>query len=384
MHSTPFPKIAVLFVISSVLLCPNVFGQKKADVEVDVSKCWSYPLGDAAGEQIVTDDTRIFLELSGARIEALSLDGKKIWSSELGGEISSNILALNGSLFFTTSVVSSDATKAGGNKLRWVSKETGITNWTVILPDASRYFLAGFNDTVIVVSKNGAVESIDARNGTVKWTRQIAEGFVAEPSFTGTNLTIATAANQLFGISFATGEIESMRKVSFGVTAVNAAANGKLVVGDERGNVFTVAGDDRPIWTFKTGAAISNIVNLANNILVASHDNFVYYLAAKNGGRVWKRRFPRRVAHMANVSDRFALISSYEERGGILTDLSNGRVAGQIAFEEGERLVAEPIVSSGLVFVLTNATLYAYSLNGCPPEAIKAALSQNPSTTGLK
>lgn len=367
MHGTPFPKITVLFVICLLLFCSKVFGQKKVDDgDVDITKCWSYPLGDAAGEQILTVGNRVFLGLPGAKIESLARDGKKIWSAEFGGEISSNIIAVDSGLFFTTSAVSNDSAKLSGGKLRWISKETGVTNWTVALPDGERYYLKIFNETVIVVSQNGTVESVDAKIGNIKWRRQIAEGFVANPSFTATSLTVATTGKQLFTISLSSGEIELMRKVAFNVTALSTTENGKLIVGDERGNVFTMNGDDRPIWNFKTGGAISNILSISDNILVASHDNFVYFLVARNGGRIWKKRFAGRVAQLMNVSDRLAVVSSFEERGAVLTDLSNGRVAGQIIFEEDESLVAALTVSDGVVFIVTDKAAYAYGLNGCP------------------
>ncbi len=373
MHGTPFPKITVLFVVCLVLLCSSLFGQKRANAEVDVSKCWSYPLVGVTADQIAADESSVFVGTTGAKIEALSREGKKIWSSEFGGEISSNIIASDSSLFFTTSVISDDSTKPGGSKLRWVSKETGITNSTLTLPDAARYYISVFNGAIIVVSKNGAIESVDAKSSNVKWSRQIAEGFIAEPSFTTDRVFVATTGKQIFGVLLASGEIDSIRKVPFGVTALSAGANGELVIGDERGNVSRLNGVDKPIWTFKTGGEILIIIKAADNFLVASHDNFVYFLVARNGGRVWKKRLAGRVGQIAKVNDSFALISNFEERGAVLTDLSNGKVAGRIIFSDDESLVSRPVVSNGLIFTLTNAAVYAYSLNGCPSEKTKAA-----------
>ena len=366
MHRTPFPKILALFLICSFSLCSSLLGQKKAAVEVDVTKCWSYPLGDTASERIASDGSSVFLAMGGAKVEALSVDGKKIWSSEFGGAISSNILVADSGLFLVTSTISSDAVKTGGSILRSISKETGITTWTLKLPDAERHFLDSFNGAVIVVSKNGAIVSIDAKNGNVKWKREITEGFVAKPAFTGASVIVATTGKQIFGVSLATGEVDSMRKVPYVVTALNAAANGETIEGDERGNVSALNGTDKPIWKFKTGGEISSIFAVGDHLLVTSHDNFVYFLVGRNGGRVWKKRLAGRVAQIANVMDRYALISSFEEHGAVLTFLSNGRVAGQIKLGEDETFTSPPIVSNGLIFALSNKTANAYSLNGCP------------------
>ncbi len=366
MHGTPLSRTTIPVFLYTILLCLNLFAQEKADIEFDIAKCWSYSTGDLRGEQIAADDSLVFLGFDGARIEALSRDGKKVWSSEFGGKISSNIVTTGSSLLFVTSTVSDEAPKPSGSNLRWVSKDTGITNWTVTLPDADQYRLGVINETIFVVSKNGAIESIDVKSGKVKWNRQIAEGFVGDPAFNGSSVTLATTDKQLFNISLENGEIYSMRKLPFAVTALSAAENGELIIGDERGNVSALNGGSKPVWTFKTGGEISKIFTFEEHLLVASHDNFVYFLSARNGGRIWKKRLAGRVGQVARVTEQLVLISSFEERGTVLTDTSNGRIVGRIAFGENESLAARPVVANGFILALTNVAVYGYSLDGCP------------------
>lgn len=364
----PFPKILVFSLISLFLLYSGLLGQKKGLAEVDVAKCWSYPLGETVGGQVVSDGSRVFLALGGAKVEALTLDGKKIWSSEFGGEISSNVLANDTGLFLVTLTGSIDAARPGGNRLRSLSKETGITNWTVILSDASRYWLGRFHGEVIVVSKNGVIQSVDAKNGNVKWKREIAEGFVAEPVFTATAVLVATTGNQIFGISMANGEIGSMRKIPFGVTSLSETTNGELIVGDERGNVYSLDSAGKQTWKFKTGGQISNVLPVGDNILVTSHDNFVYFLRSRNGGRVWKMRLSGRVSGVATYADSYAVISTIDEHRAMLIDLKSGKIAGQAFFDDDETTVQIRPHSGQLMFFLTNKTLNACSLSACPPK----------------
>src|SRR5664279_2792943 len=140
MFRPPIPKILVLLLLCPYLFYAGVAAQKKPAAEVDLTKCWSYRIGDAAARQIASDASRVFLGLDGAKIEALSLDGKKIWATELGGELSSNILAPDVGLFLVTSTVAPNASKPAGSVLRALSAETGVTNWTLKLPDAEKYF----------------------------------------------------------------------------------------------------------------------------------------------------------------------------------------------------------------------------------------------------
>jgi len=173
MHRTLVPQIQLLFVIGVFLLAVSAFGQAKPAGEVDITQCWVYPMPER-GSTLVADGNRVFLGATGAKVEALSFDGKKIWTSELGGDISSNIQALEGGLVLVTSIAAADPQKSGVSLLRSLSKETGITNWTVKLPDADTHFLGGYNGSVIVVSKNGVIQSIDAKAGTGKWEPEVA------------------------------------------------------------------------------------------------------------------------------------------------------------------------------------------------------------------
>ncbi|MEO7658706.1 MAG: PQQ-binding-like beta-propeller repeat protein, partial [Pyrinomonadaceae bacterium] len=329
-------------------------------------KCWSYPLAEIEATDLVSDGSNVFIGADGAMVQALSFEGKKIWSSELGGDISSNILPLETGLFLVTSTISGDDDRAGNSMLRSLSKETGVTTWTVKLPDAKRHFLGAFNGALIVVSRNGIIQSIDAKSGKVRWRREIAENFVAAPAFTAEKVLVASSVKQIFSISLSSGEIESMRKLSFVVTAIGETPTGEIVAGDERGNIFSLWSiNEKPLWKFKSGGAISRISTAGTSILAASHDNFVYYLTARNGDVAWKKRLSGRNSLLGNIDGRYALISSFDENNAVIADLASGKVAGVIIFEDEETPVSAPATSNGLIFLLTNKAAYAYSLDGC-------------------
>lgn len=368
MHLTPQLKISILFyVFASVLSAPG-FSQTKTVREIDVTKCWAYPLSEGSGMRLISGNGRLFLGLSGSKVEALSLDGTKMWASDLGGEITSNVLAVDNGLFLVTSSVSTETTKSGTVLLRHLSQETGVTNWTLKLPESERTFLSIFNGNVIVVSTSGVIHSIDAKTGFIRWRREIAEGFTAEPVFGVTNIIVGATSGQIFGVSLGSGEIDWMRKSVFSVTTLGEMATGELVAGDERGNVASFpTGTEKPKWRFKTGGQISRVLRVGENIVATSHDNFVYSLTGGNGNVVWKRRLEGRVSHIGRVLDEFLIISSFEENGGVLTDWSNGRIAGRISLANDENMVSDPISANGLIFIVSNQAVYGFSLSGCHP-----------------
>lgn len=375
MHRFFLPKITALFIFTLFALALTAAGQVKPVSEITVSRCWVYPTSEI-GLALSSDSAHIFIGADGASVETLSLDGKKIWATELGGDLSSNLLPSEKGLLLATSTERPAGEKAA-SVLRSLSKETGITNWTLKLPDAERYFLGLNNGAVIIVSKSGTIESVDIADGTVKWKRDIADGFVAEPVFSTARVIVAARANQIFSVSIASGEIESLRKSVYTVTSLGELASGEIVAGDERGNVLTLNGTDKPLWRFKSGGEISRIFVNGENIIATSHDNFVYYLLSRNGDVDWKKRLAGRVLQLALV-DRYVLTESFEENSAVFTDISTGKVAGQIVFGADEKLAAPPIFANGAIYLLTDQAAYSYSLGSCTDK--KETAASKPST----
>ena len=362
MRGTLLPKICFLWLIVTVL---QVAGQTKPAAEADIVKCWGYPLSDTPAQTLATDGARLFLGFEGAKIEALSLDGKRLWSTDLGGASRSNILSFDGGMAVVTATASIASEGAPDNTLRFLSKETGITNRTVKLPAADHYFLGLANGLVIVVSKSGVIQSLDEKGGAIKWKREIATSFVGTPVFNGERVVVASGSNQLFSVGLASGEIESMRKMPFPITALAQMGDGKMVTGDDRGNVTLLNGIDKPAWRFRSGGEIRLLSNAERNILAVSHDNFVYLISGRNGDVIWKKRMLGRAAEAVPYAGRYVLISGIEEHVAVLVDMTNGKVAGQIAFADNETVI-KAAAGVDQIFVLTNEAAYAFSVTGCP------------------
>lgn len=349
--------------ISKIIFVLTLYGvgltQVKPASEITLTRCWSYAV-DGAGE-FVSAGTVTFVASSGGRIEALSADGKKLWASELGGEVSSNIVASESSVFVATSVVSTRE-----STLRSLSTATGVTNWTIKLPDSARHYLVKSNGSVNVVSTGGILQAVDEKTGSGKWQRNIADKFDAQPAINGLKITLATGNKQLFDVSHSTGEIGSMRTMSHRLTALTSAANGYLFVGDERGNILShVNGSEKPSWKFKSGGEISHLAAAGDHVLAASHDNFVYAILAKNGHVEWKKRLSGRATNIAIVAGKYAIITSAEEQGAMLVELANGRVVSQTILGQGEAVIGAPLYANGQIYLLTNRSISGYSINGC-------------------
>ena len=382
MQRMAFPRFIIAIIFAPLLAGLAVFAQEKpVETEIVATKCWAYEV--QAGRRLASDGARIFLATSDARIDAVSMEGRKLWSSELGGEIASNLLVTDGGVY-VASATTPTAEKAATASLRLLSLDTGITSQTIKLPDAAQHFLHQANGSLIVVSENGTIQSIDVKSGAARWKREIAERFTGEPYFGTEKVIVASAAKQLFTVALASGEIESMRKLASPPTAALHTATGELVTGDERGGISLFLNDKNgEYWRFKSGASISSLRLIGGNFLAASNDNFIYMLTPRSGGLAWKRRLAARVTHIGILDNNLALVSSLEENGATFISLAGGKQLGQMSLDEGEYLTANPIGASGLIFILTTSRLIAFSLNGCPT-AKESGLSVTPKPQATK
>jgi len=364
MHGITVSKILLIFLVTVLPSGRGVFGQTNIGGDFVVSKCWTYNSNETV-TGVFVENGRVLLTTAGARVEVLDANGTKQWSSEFGGEVSSNLLGMNGSLVFATSADSIGGTKFRESVLRSISEETGITNWTLKLPPATQFYLNRFNRSLITVTSSGIILSVDSATGGVIWKREIAVGFVAKPVLGGGKLYVAGKNNNIFSILLSSGEIDSIRKSVDAVKSIDELVAGEIVMGDARGGVSVLNGTNQAVWKFKTGGEVSRVFSVNDHVIAASFDNFVYYLSGRNGGVKWKKRMPGRVNRIVNVTDKYVMLSSVEESNAVLVEYDSGKVVGQILFQPGEEIVADPAVSGDAIYLTTDRATYSFGLNGC-------------------
>src|SRR5687768_7652470 len=94
MSPTPPTRRLIIFIVYLVLLVSTAVGQNKNGVEADIAKCWSYRLSNDPGSAFAAHIAAIYVAAADGKVEAVSHEGKKLWQSEFGGDISSNLLPL--------------------------------------------------------------------------------------------------------------------------------------------------------------------------------------------------------------------------------------------------------------------------------------------------
>jgi len=355
-----------LIIITFALCHYDVLSAQPPRPSLGLKRCWTYPAVNLAEQGMSSDGTRVFLPEDDARVEALSVrDGSRMWFSDLGGEIVSNVLEGNAALYVATGS-KNPAGSTLTTAIRSLSKETGITNWVAELPGASRVYLGLGGAVLTAVSDKGKIVAFDAASGARRWDFLLGGNVTAAPYFANGSLIIAIDLPGVVVLSVAAGNVVYKRGVQYRPTAVYLVNGQTGAWGDERGNVTVFdIGSDKTIWKLKHGAAISDISFVGETLLVTSDDDFVYAVAASNGNVRWKKRQPERIFKPSIMTGDVVVLSAKNEGTTTVLEGNRGRLIDQIKLSAGSNLLQFPIAFGDTVLMAATTGLSAYSLSGC-------------------
>jgi outer membrane protein assembly factor BamB len=362
MRRVPSAILFLLMAIATGVSLDFEGNQTSNSASVGLFTCWEYTRPQFGVFRLASDSTHVFLASQGARVDALSSDGKPLWTSELGGEIVSNIAYDPDSVYVATDRADKISTK-GQPLLRSLSKNTGIPVWTIPLPPAEEHHISADAQAVFVVSDSGIVLAVDPPSGKQKWKLEVTAKFSSLPLYRGNKLYVASVRNQVFIVDVKTGTIDSVLKSTYPVTTISTSDDGRLIWGDERGNVTSlVESGSRVSWRFKSGGRVGTVLRSGEYVFVSSNDNFIYCLFAKNGNVKWKARLAGRPQNLSIVSGH-ALALSTESGIGII-ELAKGKMVNRIGLVN-EGLITGITSSGDMINVLTADAVRSYSIVSC-------------------
>ncbi len=350
----------ILIVTGAAGLAQTPQPETPKNVEAVFTKCWAYPVGERSATVLAGDASATFVGTEGGGLIAVSAAGAKIWASDLGGEITTNIETAARLVF----VVTSASGKSPATTLRGVSRTTGVARWSVNVTNSSRQWIFVRPDSVVVISNDGTVSSFGADSGKIGWSTSVHAPVTAVASTDGLRILIATDS-KIIAVGD-TGRLEDVAAAGTGLNYIAASASKGVLTGDSRGSLSLFGSHTKPLWQYRTGGAISNILAGEDSIIISSHDNFVYSISAYRGSVNWKRRFAGRAAFLRSLDGHFLLVGMSD--GGDLTaiDTEHGRPAGQIVLGADEHIIGiSQAATDGRFSILSEQTLYGYSTKGC-------------------
>lgn len=360
---------AILSILIFSLVSADAAGaQRKADPPFLLKKCWVAELPTSPQRLSASDNDKVvFFSESSGKVGALDLNsGSRIWQSEFGGEIVSNILTDETSVIFAANPASNPTIRSESTALRSISKQTGITVWSISIPFAEVAYLGTDGTYIFAAGVTGTVLALEKKDGSVKWQTRLDKKLAAAPYFSGRYIVLAAETGEVSLISTLNGErLFQVSPPSLPVT-VFLADNNTLISGDKKGNITATDISTRSInWKFKNGAQVSSISAAGENILVASYDNFIYQMSPASGNVLWKRRLPGRVIEKPLVTKDLVVVRVLGEASATFIDLKTGKILGKILSESEDDITTALLTGSNTIILGKTGGIYSYSLNNC-------------------
>jgi outer membrane protein assembly factor BamB len=357
-----FPRL--LAACFSLFASPSLISASPPDDSPVFSKCWEYPSAADVTVNPTSDDTNVYFLDNENRLVGVHLHrGTKVWSTELGGDVISNLLVTGESILVVTSVPAS-ASSAAKSILWSLRTETGLTDWRTDISPSPAVTLGRSSGNILALGSDGVVTAVSLGGGPL-WSIQAGSPLSSEPIFDDIGVAFGTEKNEVLNIAGSDGRVDTLWKSQHAPTAVYLNSRTRLLVGDARGNVFSLPGRSNPAWRFRNGARISKVIGNKVGYLAVSDDNFVYNLS-RSGDVKWKRRLSGRVAGSPLVLGD-ALVLSIAGAGTVyVLDLRKGKISNRIDTGE-ESSIGSAGLPSGEGFVTTAPTgLTYFSRVKCP------------------
>jgi outer membrane protein assembly factor BamB len=188
----------------------------------------------------------------------------------------------------------------------------------------------------------------------------------AKPVITADLIALATNENLVLMISAGNGEVISKTKTQFVPTAIALPDANTVIIGDERGYVWSnPINSEESNWKLRQGARISNIDLNGDKLLVTSFDNFIYSVNAGNGKVLWKKRMPGRINTKPDVSNDVAVTVSYGENTAFVISTKNGKSLNQLVLEGENSFVQGPVITGNSAVFATTDGIFGYGMTGC-------------------
>lgn len=336
---------------------------KDDDQAPSFAKCWDYASAPDLSVNAATDGSNVYFVDTERKLQAVDLGaGAKLWSSELAGNVVSNLLVADDAILVATQTAVAGAVTSANSLVRSVSRQTGITNWSTELASSSTLALGYLGGSIFVVSSSGSIAVFTADKGLPVWKKEIGAKVTTEPRYSGLTVLIGTDRNEILSVDVSTGQLATVARTESVPTAVFPESSGRILVGDDRGNLIFISDEGKRIWKFRNGARISAITSYDSEFLATSHDNFLYKLS--RGGNVeWKRRLSARIGAGPAVLGDTALVATVGDGIVYVIDLSDGKVGNRI--DAGEESSVQVVASDGGFVIVSTKGLRFFGRDKC-------------------
>ena len=357
-----FSILILVTVFNSSSLASHSFNQ--VELSKPLTLQWRYASEQTLNLTPATDGERIYLPLTGGVLVSLrASDGLLLWKTDAGGELSAAPVADERGAYIASEsqIVAGSKAQATG-ALRALGRESGVTLWVCALPVAIRVALALNRDTIFGGTSDGHIYAIRKTSGEMLWNKQVNSTFASQLTMVGSRLYIGSEDGKLYALDQKTGRVLWHYQTQSAIRGRVAVADGIVYFGSADGYVYAVnEAAGRLRWRARTGASVQSVLSVRNGLLVASLDNFVYFLSLTRGDRVWKRKLVGRLTADPLATFDGALFTPLSGDSGIVLDLKDGKQLNSLPVGEDSNTNASPIIAGDMLLLTTRHGLLAFS-----------------------
>lgn len=349
----------------------NVPAQLLSDEAVKLQKCGQYDFADTAITAAAADNSSFYVATEDGSIHAIDpVTSRKLWTSNIGGRIASNLIVADGRIFVAGNAVSVNGEQPETSILRSLNPETGLVIWNSPIPYSEQMYLGSSGKAVISLGREGFVTSKDGMTGNLLWKVSFPGKLSAIPDIDFERIVAATNQKEIISMDGKTGTVLMRSKTKFIPSSVLNYSEKAIAAGDERGNLILLeSSTGKAIWKYKSGGKISFIAHTSEGLLAASNDNFVYMLWDYNGDVLWKRRLPGRVAGPPLVGGDTVSVQLSAEKSAFVLNLESGKILNQFFLLENSSTGIMPGLFNNNLFVFsTPVSVVSYGLKPCSAE----------------
>ena len=325
---------------------------------------WRYPSDATLNLTPASDNERIYLPLAGGALVSLRAnDGQLHWKSEIGGEFSAAPIADGRAIYVASEALGPDgANHPDKGSLRALGLEGGLTVWMKSLPIAIRGALGLGHDKVVAGTGDGKVYAFDKTTGNVLWVVPAGSAMNCQPVISGSAVYVGTEDGTLLSLDENTGKVRWRYRTFGPVRGPVAVVQDTVYFGSGDGYVYAVSEAEGHLrWRTRTGAGVQAVRNVADGLLVASLDNFAYFLSLSRGKRIWKRQLPGRISAQPLTTEDSALFTPLSSAVGVVLALRDGKQVNSLPTGDSINTAASPVVIADAVFLTTDHGLLAFS-----------------------
>ena len=325
---------------------------------------WQYDSEQTINLTPATAGERVYLPLAAGTIISLrSSDGQLFWKADIGGEVSASPAADDRAVYIASeTIVPASRVPQATGALRALGREGGVTLWMRTFHRPLRGALAASPTTIFGGTVDGRVFAVEKTTGRFLWVMQHWQPFNSHPSIAGSKLYIGSDDGNLLALDQQTGKIIWRYRTRGEVRGRAVLVDGVVYFGSADGYVYAVNDADGQLrWRMRTGAGVQAVASAGGGLLVASLDNFVYFLSLARGDRLWKRQLAGRVAAEPLTATDGALFTPLSGDAGVVLDLRDGKQLNTLPVGEDNNTAASPVAAGNILLVTTRRGLMAFS-----------------------